>query len=200
MIRVALIAVAALALAVPAGAAEAPSIRADPVSVGNNLQFELTGTVPSGAAGESVRIEAKECRGTFFRAYAGATTQSGGNWHHNGFLEVTTEFRARWRDSVSAPFVVRKRMSLSLHKRANGVFVAGAVARYQRVSGRTIRLERFTQRGWVLVRTAKLRSEGPIAGSARFVVRTRGLQLRAAMDERNTGECYSAGVSPIVRS
>lgn len=198
--RSSLVVAAALALAVPAGAAEAPSIRADPVSVGNNLQFALSGTVPSGSAGESVRIEAKECGGTFFRTYAGATTESGGNWHHNGFLEVTTEFRARWRDSVSAPIVVRKRMSLSLHKRGKGVFIAGAVARYQRVGGKTIRLERFTQRGWVLVRTAKLRADGPMFGSARFVVRTKGLQLRAAMDERNTGACYAAGVSPIVRS
>ncbi|HZB23227.1 MAG TPA: hypothetical protein VE444_05225 [Gaiellaceae bacterium] len=200
MIRSCLIVAAALALAVPAGAAEAPSISANPDFVGNNLTFQLQGTVPSAGAGESVRIEAKECRGTFFRTYAGTTTQSGGAWHYDGFLEVTTEFRARWKYSVSAPIVVRKRMSLSLHKRGGGVFIGGAVSRYQPVGGRTVKLERFTERGWVLVRAAKLRSQGPQYGTARFVVRTKKLQLRLTMDQSTAGPCYAAGVSPIVRS
>ena len=198
--RSSLVVAAALALAVPAAAAEAPSISANPDFVGNNLTFELQGTVPSAGSGESVRIEAKECGGTFFRTYAGTTTQSGGAWHYNGFLQVTTEFRARWRDSVSAPIVVRKRMSLSLHKRGNGVFIGGAVSRYQPVGGRTVKLERFTQSGWVLMRSAKLRAQGPQYGTARFVVKTKRLQLRLTMDQATAAPCYAAGVSPIVRS
>ena len=198
--RFALVIAVTLALALPAAAAEAPTIRADPDFVGNNLTFALAGTVPAGGAGENVRIEAKECRGTFFRTFAGATTENGGVWRYDGFLQVTTEFRARWRDTVSAPIVVRKRMSLSLHKRGNGVFIAGAVSPYQSVLGKTIRLERFTQNGWVLMRTAKLRGDSRRYGSARFVVKTKGLQLRSAMDQANTAPCYSAGVSPIVRS
>jgi hypothetical protein len=52
----------------------------------------------------------------------------------------------------------------------------------------------------VLVRTAKLNRESLGRHTARFRVRTRGLQLRAAVPESLVRACYTAGVSAIVRS
>jgi hypothetical protein len=195
--------IAALALAFPAAAAEAPTIAAHPEVVGVGVPFVLQGTVPSRRAGDDVRIEGRQCRDTFFRAFGGAQTGPGGSWSYQplgGFLAANTAFRAHANGAVSRTIVVRRRANVQLHVKGRGRFDSFVVANYANLHGKPVRLERYTGSAWVLVRTARLVRTGGGWHRARFVVRTRGLQLRAAVSERVVSPCYAAGVSPIARS
>jgi hypothetical protein len=196
-----LIVVAVLALAVPAAAAEAPTLHANVEIVGAVSPLVLEGTVPSGRTGEDVVIEARECRETFFRTYAGTKTQGGGTFREElPGINSNTYFRARANGATSAQIYVRRRAFVSLDVKTRGRFIGRVFSPFLNVHGRRIRLERFTPSGWKLIRTAKLIRIGGPQYEARFVVRTRGLQLRAAVTDAVVRPCYVAGVSPIARS
>jgi hypothetical protein len=199
---VALGAAATLALALPAAAAEPPTIVAQPAIVGTATQTQLvlSGNVPSGQAGESVQIEAKDCIGTFFRVFGGATTGAGGAWSSNAFIRGNTTFRARWRDTVSKEILVQSRVFVTLNRGSRRTFEARVVTPQQRMGGKVVRLERLSPAGWVLVRTAKLRPAPYSSATARFKVVRRGLQLRVSVPQASARPCYAAGVSTIIRS
>jgi hypothetical protein len=192
-----------LALAVPAAAAEAPTISASPEVVGVGSSVTLQGTVASRRAGEDVIVEGRECRDTFFRAFGGTQSQAGGSWTfapNGGFLRATTTFRARVGDATSRTIVVRRRLNVSLHVKGRGRFEAIVVSEYVNLHRKRVRLERFAGGRWTLVRTARLnRLAGP-SYRARFTFRPRRVQLRAVVAEALVRPCYSAGVSPIARS
>lgn len=201
MRRAAVIVALALALALPAAAAEPPTISAEPEVVAVSGPWALQGTVPGANAGEGVRIEAKECRETFFRVFAGVTTQSSGAWTYEGaYLRANTWFRARARGAVSRTVLVRRRANVALHFVGRGRFTAGVQSPYTDLRGKPIRLERHTGSGWMLVRTAKLLRGARGSYFARFRVTTRSLQLRAVVAEKLVSPCFAAGVSPIIRS
>jgi hypothetical protein len=189
--------VAPLALALPAAAADAPTLRANPLVVGELGQVVLSGTSPR----PSVTLEAKECDSSFFRI-VGATRSVDGTWSFQAGVSATTAFRARSGRAVSRHVVVRKRAVVDLVRRAGTrIFVANVHGGSPYLVGRRIRLERHTDDGWVLVARAKLRRH-PIFGRvvANFRVVRRGLVLRALVTEAIARPCLAAGVSPIVRS
>lgn len=190
-----------LVAAVGATAAEAPTLHANPEIVGAVAPVVLEGTVPAGRAGDEVTIEARECRSTFFRVYALTRTQGGGSFREElPGINTNTYFRARANGATSAPAYVRRRAFVGLDVKGGGRFIGRVFSPYQNMRGRTIRLERFTPSGWALVRTANLRRIAGPEYQARFRVRTRGLQLRAAVTDATARPCYVAGVSPIARS
>jgi hypothetical protein len=193
--------VIALVAAVTAAAAEAPTLHANPEVVGATSPVVLEGTVPSGRAGEEVTIEARECVSTFFRVFALSRTQPGGVFREEipGFTS-NTQFRARANGLTSAPILVRRRAFVGLDVKGRGRFIGRVFSPYQNMHGRRIRLERFTAGGWRLIRTARLRRIAGPEYQANFRVRTRGLQLRAAVTDTVARPCYVAGVSPIARS
>ncbi len=194
-------ALVALLAAVGADAAEAPPLQADPEIVGAVVPLVLQGLVPSGRAGDDVVIEAKECRATFYRTFAGTRTQGGGTFREEiPGINSHTYFRARVGGATSAPVYVRRRAFVGLEVKTRGRFIGRVFSPYLNLHGRQIRLERFTSGGWVLVRTAKLRRVAGPEYQARFLVRTRGLQLRAAVTDATVRPCYVAGVSPIASS
>jgi hypothetical protein len=201
MARMALIGAAALLLAVPALAAEPPTIAAEPAIVGSTFQLVLSGNVPSREAGEKVEIEAKDCRGSFFRVFGGTTTAAGGAWSYDAFIRANTTFRARWKDAASRPILVQRRAAVALErKHPSRTFLASVWSPEQNMAGRVIRLERLTSNGWVTMRRGKLsRLAGPTY-AVRFRAVARGLQLRSSMSASSARPCYAAGVSPIVRS
>lgn len=191
----------ALVAVVGAAAAEAPSLHANPEIVGATAPLVLEGTVPSRRAGDDVIIEARECRSTFFRTFAGTTTHGGGAFREElPGIGSNTYFRARANGETSAPIYVRRRAFVALEVKGGGRFIGRVFSPFLNVHGRPIRLERFTAGGWVLVRTARLRRIAGPEYQARFRVRTRGLQLRAAVTDAVVRPCYVAGVSPIARS
>jgi hypothetical protein len=194
-------ALAALVVAVGAAGAEAPTLHANPEIVGAVSPLVLEGMVPSGRAGEDVVIEARECRATFFRTYAGTKTQGGGTFREElPGINSNTYFRARVNGATSAAIYVRRRAFVGLEVKTGGRFIGRVFSPFLNMHGRRIRLERFSPSGWVLIRTAKLRRIAGPEYQARFVVRTRGLQLRAAVTDAAVRPCYVAGVSPIARS
>jgi hypothetical protein len=187
-------------LALPATAAEPPTIVANVEILGRSTPLILSGTIPSGAQGESVIVEAKDCGASFYRVFGGATSASGGAWSYRGWMRVNTSFRARWRGAVSEPTLVRLRLWPFIERRAGTRIFVASVFSSTRMDGGIVRLERFTAGGWVLVRTAKLRSERFGIAEARFRIRTRGLQLRVVLPEASAKPCYAAGASEIFRS
>jgi hypothetical protein len=198
--RLALVFAGALALALPAAAAGPPTIAADPSIVGFGTQLVLSGVVPGAGAGETVEIEAKECTGTFFRLVGTTETTGGGTWRHQAFAAANTTFRARWKNTVSPTVDIQQRIFVSLARRSRTVVAAMVFTAHQRMIGRTVRLERLSPGGWVLLRKAKLRRLAGPQTEARFLVSRKGMRLRAVVDQANARPCYAAGVSLIIRS
>lgn len=196
--RLLLVTAATLALALPAAAAEAPTLRASPLVVGPLGQVVLSGT----SSGRSVTLEAKECDASFYRLIGAATPTSGGTWTYEAPMARTTTFRARAGGATSRPVIVRKRAAIDLVRSGRTrIFVANVHASGWDILGRRIRLERYTDEGWVLVAQAKLRKHVIIGrATASFRVERRGLVLRAFLTAAAARPCLTAAASKIVRS
>ena len=72
----------------------------------------------TGGAGETVRIEARECGIDGWRLVALATTGPGGAWSEQTGLLKNTTFRARWKDFTSGEAAVRTRPGMILRRRS----------------------------------------------------------------------------------
>lgn len=191
---------AALVAAVPATAAQAPTIEAHPSTVGVVSQVALSGSAGSARAGRTVFVEAKECRSSFYRVVAATPTSAGGGWATSVSAQVTTTYRARVGRAYSRPVVVRKRAVLTLSRLPTGVFQVKGFGGAGLI-GRRVRIERLTAAGWVLVQRARLRRSDIIGVVETTVrIRRRGLQLRAFLPLAESKPCFVAGASRIIRS
>lgn len=197
---------AALAVALPAAAAEAPTIVVRPSVMGRAPEpIVIQGTVPGAREGTEVEIDARGCGESFFRLFGLTRTAEGGSWRWTpsgpgAFIRTNTRFRARANNAVSATVVLRRRVFVDLRRAAGRTFHAMVLSEFVNLHGKRVRLERFANGRWVLIRTARLNRESYGRHTATFRVRTRGLQLRAAIPESLVRACYAAGVSAIVRS
>ena len=191
-------AVAALALALPASAAEAPTLRANPAVVGTLGTVVLGGTAPRPV----VTVEAKDCDSDFFRIVGATRAEASGTWTLQAGVSSNTTFRARSGGAVSRAVVVRRRASIDL-VRGTGkrIFVANVHGGGWYILGRRIELQRLTDHGWVRVSRAKLLKH-PIIGraTAAFRVRRTGLRLRAFLPEVAARPCLAAAASLAIRS
>lgn len=190
--------VAGLAFAVPAAAAEAPTLRASPAVVGTLGTVVLAGTAPRPV----VTIEAKECDSDFFRVVGATRAEASGTWTLQTGVASNTTFRARSGRAVSRPVVVRRRASVDLvHRAGTRIFVANVHGGGWYILGKRIELQRLTDEGWVRVGRAKLLKH-PITGraTAAFRVRSTGLRLRAFLPEAAARPCLAAAASPAIRS
>jgi hypothetical protein len=178
-------------------------------------QLELTGTVASRAAGETVEVLAKECGPShrYYRLVAAATTVAGGSWRiltnaAPNYVQspINAYFRARWRGRLSepalnqVPAVVTVRWRPRLRRADVGVstWMSGLSLR-----GRPVELQRKLPGidTWVRVRRARLaRGAGYGWFATRFAVRTRGLTLRVLVPAQTGAPCFSVGVSQTWRS
>lgn len=191
----------ALAAAIPASAAQAPTLAAGASTVGQLNQIALTGTAGDGRAGKTVYVETKECNASFFRVVTAATTAAGGSWSATAPVNITSTFRARFGRAYSNTVLVRKRVDLSLAKMPNSrVFLASAHSGW-RLKGRPIRVERYTRSGWALVGQKKLKQDAVWGHTyATFTIRRTGLRLRAYMPLSSAKPCFLAGASSVVDS
>jgi hypothetical protein len=164
-------------------------------------QVALSGSAGSAKAGTTVFVEAKECRSSFFRVVAATQTSAGGSWATSAPAQITTTYRARVGRAYSRPTLVRKRAVLTLSKLPNGRIFQVKAFGGAALIGRTVRIERLTASGWVLVQRAKLR-QSDIFGVVETTVRIkrRGLRLRAFIALVQARPCYVAGASAIIRS
>lgn len=201
LVKTLIIGVAAIAVTMPASAAQAPTLEANPAIVGVLSQVALSGTTGSAKAGQTVFVQAKECRASFYRVVAATTSGAGGGWATSAPAQMTTTFRARVGHAYSRPVVVRKRAVLALTKMPSGrIFLVRAYGGAA-LNGRTIRIERHTASGWVLVQRAKLR-RSDIFGVVETTIRIRrtGLLLRAFAPLAAAKPCFVAGASKVIRS
>jgi hypothetical protein len=197
---------AVLAFAMPAAAAEPPTIVINPSVIGRTSEpIVIQGIVPGAREGTEVEIEASACRDSFWRTFGLARTDDAGRWRWSpsgpgALIQTNTRIRARANNAVSATVLLRRRVLVDLRRAAGRTFSLMVLSEFVNLHGKRARLERFTGGRWVLVRTVRLNRESYGGHTATVRVRTRGLQLRAAVPESLVRACYAAGVSAIVRS
>lgn len=190
----------------------------------------LVGRVASGAARESVRIEVRECGSAvrFFRSIGGASTTAGGRWQfgpignssysrrgdsgsyahygtvgsRGGNVGPSAHFRARWREAVSKPVLVRGPLipeEWRVRKTRRGTVLEVDVSTRdtgQNVARRFVELQRrvsgLTGERWVRVRRARLKRVSQHY-EAKFLIRTHGLVVRGYVPARTAAPCYVPG-------
>jgi hypothetical protein len=185
--------------------------RFDPGTLTREITF--AGRVSSGAAGELVEIQARECgRDRFYRLIAGTRTGAGGSFaldNETGGVEMfdippNAYFRARWRGNVSNVVLIRVPLRPSAvwnpRRRTVRVSVSAGGTGYS-FRGRFVELQRDIGGGqWVAVRRARLSRTRTGAFATVFNVPTRGLTLRVFAPDATGAPCFSAGASDTWRS
>lgn len=181
------------------------TIAARPTLVRWAESIDLAGSISAGRAGEEVTIEVRECGTSYWRVIANASTTSGGNWHTRTGVAINARLRARHGEATSAEVPVRARPGVNL-RLGPGSRVSVGVAGVRPFWRKRVVLERFdrSRQRWVLVRRALLTESGPagnfIWSSARFTARLqRGSLYRAVITNEQSGPCYLAGFSNMVR-
>lgn len=190
--------VVALAFALPAAAAQAPTLQATPQTVGMLGQVSLSGNAGSARAGQSVYVEAKECTASFYRVVAAATSAAGGGWATTAPAQMTTTYRARVNRAYSRAVTVHKRAVLAIQQLPGRVFMIRAFGGRPLI-GRKVRVERLTASGWVSMQQVRLRQSevfGAVEASVR--IKQKGMRIRAFLPLAAARPCYVAGASTIV--
>jgi hypothetical protein len=170
-------------------------------------RLRFTGTISSGAANEYVAVLHQRCGvsgvGT---SVVGAQTEERGSWEATWGAAAGT-YRARWMDNAgrigtSEPVRFRDSVPLSLTKLSSyrqRVSVTGD----HNMKGRIVELQRYSAGRWRLVRRTRLvRTGGSYAtsSSATFIVRRRGLVLRAFVPAKSAAPCYTPTATDEWRS
>jgi hypothetical protein len=170
-------------------------------AIGSRLTSQVTvfGTIDSGGAGESVTVQAKECDNSFFRVFAGASTEAGGTWSTLIFPNITMTLRAVWNGETSNEVTFRRRAWIQLYR------LAGSATRFRmyvgpRFAGKSVSIQRFDQRlgRWESIR--RVPAHGTSEGT-RFTLRTpKGTRIRAVLPTSQARPCYLSGTSPVIRT
>jgi hypothetical protein len=199
--------IALAAVTVAAVAAAAPvaelTLSARPDVMRDSGSVVFSGTLAPAAAGETISLEIKECGGGFgYHVFGGARTADGGAWSAIEYVGFPASFRARWKDAVSRPANVRMFADVRLlHAAPSRRFPASVFSPFQNMHGRVIELQRQRPDGvWVRLGRARLERSGHGHWGATFVVRRRGLKLRAFLPQASATPCYLAATSPTVKS
>jgi hypothetical protein len=188
MAAVAAAALGAIALAAPLGAAVSPvSISAQPAVVNATNTVRLFGRLSNGRPGESVQVEMSECGGYGWRVLTHTETTSLGAWETGVEPNVTTKFRAGWRNATSNVVTVRARpfiftdnhhhQRLLVEVRANDAF-------------RRAILQRREGKRWVLVRSFALGRSFSGSAADLHVKLPRGTRVRIVLTKAQVGRCY----------
>lgn len=158
------------------------------------------GTIDSGRAGESVTIQAKDCGNTFFRVFAGASTEAGGSWSTLITPQIKTVLRAVWNGETSNEATVRVQVFLQLRQLSPTRFRVGPTGYGSRFIGKLVTIQRFDQRlgRWQKVKVVKA---GETDFGTKFTLRVpKGTRIRALFPTSQAGPCYVGGTSPVVRT
>lgn len=193
-----------------AQAAESPvTLEASPrVSGGIGLSsgepIGLRGRVSGGANGDIVRITARQCGLTVFQLLYETHVERDGTFSGHAGALVKTDFRAEWKEKVSAPVTVQARPSVRLAQVSRRRFRVEVVAlRYFQEA--RFQLQRYAGGRWVTIKRPRLVRAFP-AGQFLWttgeVVATvaKGTNLRAVLPRSQTGACYIAGISNVLRA
>lgn len=182
-------------------------------------EVEISGTVASPNAGESVEVQSRDCgphASRFFRVVGVARTASGGSWRLSktvdgiDFLNLPPNayYRARWDGSTSETILSRTPIFVNarLDRRRRVVLaIVSSGFTGQSLRRKFVELQRKVEGTdrWVRVRRARLAPLGNVRGAftASFTgVRTRGLTLRAFAPAATAAPCFTAGASEPFKS
>jgi hypothetical protein len=182
-----------VAVAAPAEDVTLKAIRIfDPGSLSYRVKF--SGAISSGAANEYVTVMQQKCGQNFSTAAAGATTVDGGSWEVLSFSDGSGTYRARWKDSFSAPLTIRAPVRILLTHLSGGrhrvVVLAGS-----NLLRRPVELQRLAGGRWTRAQRARLEGGSAFVFYTTFTVRTRGLRLRIVVPRKTAAPCHVLSVS-----
>ena len=205
---VAALASAPVVLAAGGSAAETISIGARPTIAGAGDQVVVTGLLGSGQADVEVTLEGKPCDETTWRELSATSTDAGGGWYLEFVPAITELIRAKGGGATSSAVKVQTRPSVSLGQRPPGTFYVWVNAQ-RPFWHRKVTLQRFGRgtRKWIDIRKILLTETGAPpgvgwiwTGSEKVRVRVpKGTTLRAVLPRSQTGACYLAGYSNLLR-
>lgn len=183
------------------------SIKGVPAQVTYGKPATLSGSVSSGATGESVSLEAKACGQTAFAKVASATSATGGAWSATASPTMNTTYRAVWKNARSAELNETVAPALKLRRVRRGRFTASLTAA-QPFTGKFVVVQRYvrTKKAWKAVKRVTLKTAKPgtaptVVTSAGFRLRVpRGTRLRITLAQAQAGTCYAASRSGAVRA
>jgi hypothetical protein len=170
-------------------------------------RLRFAGSISSRAANEYVALLHQRCGSSGIgTSVVGTQTGEGGFWEATWGLTAGT-FRARWMDNAgrigtSDPVRYLGPVQFSLTKLSSYRQRVG-VTGDQEMKGRIIELQRLIAGQWRRVRRTRLVADLGSYGrssSATFIVRRRGLVLRAYMPAKSALPCYAATASDEWRS
>ena len=189
----------AFVLAAPLGAVTPPvAISVRPTVVTATSTVELFGRLSNGATGQTIQIEMSQCNGYGWLVVNHAETGSLGAWSVEMNPNVTTKFRARWRNSPSNAVTVRARPDIFIdnHHHARLLIQVRANDYFKRAL-----LERRAGARWVRVKTFALGRAGPFGSGADLHLKlARGTHLRVSLSQAQVGRCYLPGSATTVLS
>jgi hypothetical protein len=183
------------------------SIKSAPPQVTYGKATTLSGSVSSGATGEAVTLEAKQCGQTTFTKVASATSTAGGAWSAAATPRMNTVYRAAWKNAHSAELNEAVAPALRLRRVRRGRFTASLTAA-QAFTGKFVAVQRYvrTKKAWKAVKRVTLKTAKPgtaptVVTSAGFRLRVpRGTRLRLVLAQGQAGTCYAAARSGAIRA
>jgi hypothetical protein len=162
------------------------------------------GAVATGAGGETVIIDGRDCSGYAWGTAAKVVTGNSGTWLAELGATSLTTFRARWKNGTSETVVVRvhPHVQLLADPAVHGRFFVN-IAANDFFEGRTGVFERRSGNRWIRVRSFALHRSNSVGvpwSRARFRAAVKpGTFVRAVLPKAQAGRCYLAGFSNIVR-
>jgi plastocyanin len=182
------------------------SMKASAAQVGYGGTLTLSGSVSSGAAGETVNVDAMQCGTTTFTRVASVRSAAQGAWSSAVKPARNTSYRSSWKNANSAPLAVKVSPAVFLKRVRAGRFTVSVTAA-QSFVGKYVVLQRYARarRAWktvkrVTLRTVKAGTAPTQISSAGFRARgTRGARLRLLLTQPQAGTCHAASKSAAIR-
>ena len=183
------------------------SIAATPSLLTYGKSATVSGSISSGAVGDTVNLDAMECGKTGFTRVASVKTAANGAWSSPVKPVLNTVYQATWKNTKSAQLPARVAPGLSLKRVRAHRFTASLVAA-QAFTSKYVVLQRYAKakRAWKTVKRVTLRSTK--AGITPTIVSStnvrlavpRGTRLRLLLTADQAGACYAPARSSAIRA
>jgi hypothetical protein len=156
----------------------------------------LSGSVPSGRAGETVTLFAGVFGRGSPRSVATLVTGAGGVWQRLARPPILTSYIAHWNGLTSHTVAIAVRPRVRFRRIGRARFSTRVIAA-RPFRGRLVRLQRRTARGrWVTVKRVRLKRRS--AATFRVRLRRGRSPLRVVMSVNQAGPGYLAGISRTI--
>lgn len=152
----------------------------------------LAGTVPTGAANDTVTIFEQRLGSPSFVVGATVLTATAGSWSFVAAPRVETTFKVLWDGATSSTQAVRVRPSVTLRVTPGGQIVTHVRAA-RALAGRLVLLQRLEGRQWQAISAARLDASSSAVFAPALPKAT--VQLRVMITRFQAGSGYLAGFS-----